>query len=206
MADIKKYRMTFKCPEPSCGNVFKKITTNQYLQSSPCPECRKAKVKSPKPTVKFIRMGDGIVTDADLLAEKIALKLMSTPEFQASLASKLLSPTPQSSQNQIKAIDITAKTVMEDYKMGDLKDNVRTGDVMAPKLPPAQQAKADNFFGGAGGKRPGMPFNARQVAGMVNSGMLKPSAANGAVNPVAQMHQNRTKPPVHIMASTDGKR
>jgi hypothetical protein len=199
---MTRYRMTFKCAE--CCNVFKKITSDANLQSTPCPACRRAKTKSPKSTIKFMRMGDGPVTDADLLAEKIAKKLMDTPEFQASLASKLLSPTSQSSQNQIKAIDTTAEVVMQDYKMGDLKDNVRTGDTMAPRLPPAQQAKADAFFGGAGRKRAGSPFNPRQIAAMVNSGGLRPEA-NGVMNPVAQMHKHRTKPPVHIINSTGGK-
>lgn len=199
---LTKYRMTFKCAD--CGEVFKKITTNAELKSAPCPECRKAKTKSAKPTVRFVRTGDGPITDTDLLAEKIAKQLMATPEFQASLASKLLSPTPKSSQTQIKAIDTTAEVVMQDYKMGNISDTpLRTGDTLAPKLPPAQQAKADNFFGG-GGKKSGLPFNPRQIAAMVNSGGLRPEA-NGAINPVARMHQNRTRPPTHIMASTDGK-
>lgn len=194
--------MTFKCPEPKCGEVFQRITTNVDLKSSPCPACRKAKLKPKKETVRFVRMGDGPVTDADLLAEKIAKKLMDTPEFQQSLLSKFMSPTPKSTQTQIKAIDTTADIVMQDFKMGDLKDSVRTGDIMAPKLPPAQQAKADNFF--SGGKKNGLPFNTRQVAAMVNSGGLRPEA-NGAMNVVANMHRNRTRAPTQIIASTDGK-
>lgn len=196
-----KYRMTFKCVD--CKDVFQKITMNKNLQSAPCPACRKAKIKTKKETVRFVRMSDGPVTDTDLLAEKIARKLMDTPEFQKSLASKLLSPTPKSAQTQIKAIDTTADIVMQDFKMGDLKDSVRTGDIMAPKLPPAQQAKADNFFS-MGRKGSNSPFNARQIAGMVNSGGLRPEA-NGAINPVARMHQNRTKMATQIIASTDGK-
>ena len=198
---MTRYRMTFKCAD--CKNVFKQITSNSNLQSAPCPKCRRAKMKASKPPIKFMRVGDGPVTDADLLAEKIAKKLMKTPEFQASLASKLLSPTPQAAQNRIKAVDTTADIVMQDYKIGDLPDHgMRVGDTMTPKLPPAQQAKADNFFGG--GKKSGLPFNSRQVAAMINSGGLRPEA-NGAMNPVAQMHRNRTKPATQIIASTDGK-
>lgn len=202
MGGLVKYRMTFKCVE--CGDVFKRVTSNKDLQSSPCPSCAKAKTKSKQKTVRFVRVGDGPVTDADLLAEKIAQKLMATPEFQQSLLSKLMSPTSERGVVQNKAIDTTAEVVMQDYKMGDLKDNLRTGDAMAPKLPPAQQAKADAFFGGGGSKRAGMPFNGRQIAAMVNSGSLQPEA-NGAVNPVARMHRNRTKLATHIIASTDGK-
>lgn len=47
-----------------------------------------------------------------------------------------------------KAIDTTAQIVMEDHKLTDLKDNVREGDILAPRLPPEQQMKADGFFSG----------------------------------------------------------
>jgi hypothetical protein len=46
----------------------------------------------------------------------------------------------------VKAVDETARIVMEDYGMTDLKDNIREGEGAAPKLPPAQQAAADGFF------------------------------------------------------------
>ena len=46
----------------------------------------------------------------------------------------------------VKAIDKTAEIVMHDHGMTDLKDNIRQGESMAPKLPPAQQKVADNFF------------------------------------------------------------
>ena len=48
----------------------------------------------------------------------------------------------------VKAVDATAEIVMQDYKLTDLKDNVRAGESIAPKLPPAQQALADGMFGG----------------------------------------------------------
>ena len=49
-----------------------------------------------------------------------------------------------------KAIDATASIVMEDYGKTDLRDNLRVGDTMAPKLPAAQQHAADTYFGGGG--------------------------------------------------------
>ena len=193
----QKYRVTCKC---DCGNVFKLITTNMDVSSARCTTCR-----AKKRMTRLVRMGDGPVSDADLLAEKIAAKMMQTPEFQQRLLSKLMSPTPVSSKNNIKAVDETANIVMEDYKIGDLPDRgLRTGDTMAPKLPPAQQAKADNFFGGGGKKRGAGPFNASNITRMVNSGVLNPNV-NGAINPVARTHAARIKPPVHVIASTDGK-
>ena len=51
-------------------------------------------------------------------------------------------------KNVVKAVDATANMVMQDYGMTDLRDNLRPGDTMAPKLPGPQQAMADNYFGG----------------------------------------------------------
>lgn len=48
----------------------------------------------------------------------------------------------------VKAVDETARVVMEDYGMTDLKDNIRHGEAIAPKLPAAAQAAADGFFNG----------------------------------------------------------
>ncbi len=67
---------------------------------------------------------------------------------------------------RVKAIDATANIVMEDHKMTDLKDSIREGEIMAPKLPPAAQAAADNYFGG--GKAvpaigSGRPVNTKQA-------------------------------------------
>ena len=49
----------------------------------------------------------------------------------------------------VKAVDYTASAVMEDYGLTDLKDGIRPGEDMAPKLPHAQQQQADNYFVGA---------------------------------------------------------
>jgi hypothetical protein len=53
--------------------------------------------------------------------------------------------------NQVKAIDLTAEIVMKDHNMTNLRTDIRAGEAMAPRLPPAQQKAADNFFNpGAG--------------------------------------------------------
>ncbi len=57
-------------------------------------------------------------------------------------------PAHIGANNVVKAVDATADIVMQDYKLTDLKDNVRTGESVAPKLPPHQQVLADNMFGG----------------------------------------------------------
>ena len=48
----------------------------------------------------------------------------------------------------VKAVDETARIVMEDHKMTNLRDGIRQGESVAPKLPPMLQASADNYFSG----------------------------------------------------------
>ncbi len=50
---------------------------------------------------------------------------------------------------RVRAIDETARIVMEDNHLTDLKDNIRPGEAMAPKLPAAQQRQADGLFAAA---------------------------------------------------------
>jgi hypothetical protein len=58
--------------------------------------------------------------------------------------------------NQVRAIDMTADIVMQDYGMTDLKSNVKEGEAMVKPLPTPMQRAADNFFkpgAGANNKR-----------------------------------------------------
>ena len=97
--------------------------------------------------------------------------------------------TSQTSQNMIKALDYTAKATMDTYKMGDLNlnSNMKPGDNCAPKLPPAQQKMADNFFGGGG---------------IPNSGAIAQKALAGAYrdnnNPIANLHRSKVAPKFDI--------
>jgi hypothetical protein len=77
----------------------------------------------------------------------------------------------------VKAVDETARIVMEDHKMTDLKDNIRAGEAMAPKLPGPMQAAADNYFSANPLKDRGV--NARQAE------LLKRRAIGGAFRGMA---------------------
>lgn len=55
-------------------------------------------------------------------------------------------PAQIGKNNTVKAIDMAAQIAMEDYKLTDLKDNIRVGETMAPRLAPALQKQADTFF------------------------------------------------------------
>ena len=114
-----------------------------------------------------------------------------------------------------KAIDETAKIVMEDYgkTMGvtNLVDagGVREGDVLAPKLDPARQAVADNMFsrkrgnmpmlgnGGPGGVAASM--NGAAIARAAMAGAFSPQRTGGP-DPVAGAHAAKMKPAVKIIA------
>ena len=175
MSEKQKYRMTFKCGE--CSNVFRKITTNANLDKAPCPECKKK-----NRITRFTRSNDGPVSAADLRERDWEKQPYVPPPKSA-----------ESSANVIKAVDETARIVMEDYKMGDLKDMVKPGESMAPKLPPKMQAQADGMFGG-GGKNRVIP-NAAKIARTAMAGGFRDKSY---VDPVASL-QPRFKPKVQIV-------
>lgn len=187
MREIQKYRMTFKC---ACGNVFKKITTNKDLESAPCPECRKAKLKSKRIT-KFTRLGDGPIPESEVAEKKLPVYPNTIYKCSACFALTKIHQEvgdnnltecpacdsreikyvghidrsiPEVSKIQNKAVDVTANIVMEDYKMGDIKDDVRPGETMAKNLEPRLQKSADNFFSGNKKKSNAMPQNAAKLA------------------------------------------
>lgn len=96
-----------------------------------------------------------------------------------------------------KAIDETAKIVMEDGKLTDLHDtNLRQGDSMAPKLPPAQQAKVDSFWGGPKRGQHRANINTAALARNAMAGAYR----GGTPNPVAVTHSQKIKPQIRIVA------
>lgn len=167
--EVQRYRMTFKCND--CQRVFKKVTSNVNLQSAPCPDC---KTKNKK--LKLFKVGDGPIPSTEPTTPRAvpqvfpntiykckacdrvtkiyedvgetaltACPACDSPEIQ--YRGKISHDVPSSSGNSIKAIDMTAEIVMQDYKISDLKSDVRPGESMAPKLDPGRQMVADNMFG-----------------------------------------------------------
>ena len=102
----------------------------------------------------------------------------------------------------VKAVDETAKIVMEDYKMTDLKDNIRHGEAVAPKLPGQQQTLADNYFGGAGLRAAGISakqadaLGRRAIAGAFRSTSLNPGSIQlpDVKNGQSPLRMMRTEP------------
>lgn len=162
--------MTFKCSDKACQSVFEKVTTNRDLTNPRCPECKERKLAT-----KLNRIGDGAVSDNDLLKPafekapnviykcescETKIKIYEQPEEkltkcpncdseQVKFVCHIDRYTSQAAKTQNKAIDVTADIVMEDYKMGNLTDKkMQPGENMAPRLDPVRQNMADGMFGG----------------------------------------------------------
>lgn len=103
----------------------------------------------------------------------------------------------------IKAIDETAKIVMQDYGMTDLRTDVRPHETAAPKLAPALQQQADNFFVGRGKRHPQLRTQPAALGAAAIRGAFRqqpgyePVAALHGMNPVAR---DTIRPKTRIVA------
>ena len=86
---------------------------------------------------------------------------------------------------QIKAIDETAKIVMQDYGMTDLRTDVRPHETAAPKLPPKLQEQADNFFVGRNKRHPQLR---QQPAALGAAAIRGAFRQQPGYDPVAALH------------------
>jgi hypothetical protein len=115
----KMYRHNFRCRR--CGHKYHRDSPLVSLDAPPCPR-------------KVCRL------ERELEAQKADMaRLMKMFEDGTG-------PAHIGMNVGVKAVDETARIVMEDYHLTDLKDNIREGETMAPKLPLHQQQAADNFF------------------------------------------------------------
>jgi hypothetical protein len=125
----RRYKVTYQCEK--CNHIYHRTFKAVPAKDPPCPNKSCAEV-----------------SEIEQLKKQVE-----------NLTRMLESQTPPAHIGQkpvVKAVDTTAKIVMEDYSLTNLKDNIRTGETMAPKLPPAQQAAADGYFGGSALKAAGI--------------------------------------------------
>jgi hypothetical protein len=154
----RRYKHSFRCTR--CGHEYSRVSTKVNIPDVPCPKI-KCKV--------------AIEVEAKMLAdERLAIML----EEQRAPGQLVKGP-------MTKVIDQTSEMVMKDYGLTNLNDNMREGDIAAPKLPPAQQRAADSFFSGAevaraaGGARLQAKVNAmgrQAIAGAYRSSAINPGA------------------------------
>jgi hypothetical protein len=106
--------------------------------------------------------------------------------------SKNRAPATIGANLRIKAVDETARIVMEDHGLGDLRSDQRMGDTAAPRLRPDLQKIADNMFAPpkARGAR---PLPRVTTANLARYHDPKTPDVMGAI------HGARWRPPVHII-------
>lgn len=116
-----------------------------------------------------------------------------------------VAPAQIGQNNSVKAIDETARIVMEDHHMTDLRSDVRETETMTPKLPPQQQQAADNFFGAPRQQqRRTIPMrsplsNAVQGAVANALGGMARQELHGATTPIADIHRSRMAIPTRTI-------
>jgi hypothetical protein len=173
---MTRYKITCRCLE--CGHKYSRIleTMGRAIEDVPDPPCPKCKTKRK-------RKHGGL---KKIIAEQSA-------------------PSITGGNVKVAAIDETARIVMEDYGLSDLKTNTREGDSQVPNLTPRQQKMSANFWGGKRSRRPlsdgkAMVNAAMQGAYLPGRGALaKPGSVSG--NEVLQsLHSARTKPKTTIIA------
>jgi hypothetical protein len=153
----RKVRVSFQCGD--CGHEWSRVYKTVPAKDPPCP--------------------NKACSDASQLAQ-----LRHENENLRRMLEEGRPPAQIGKNPTVKAVDTTAEIVMQDYGMTDLRDNIRQGESVAPKLPPAQQKAADTYFAPEAGRSAGM--NKKQVD------LLKRRAVAGAF-------RNMAVPPTAIM-------
>ena len=115
----KMKRIVFQCTK--CGHQWTRTLKAVPRRDPPCPNRRCEEVAE---TERLKRENENL------------RRMLEEQRAPATIGQNL----------RVKAVDETARIVMEDQKFTDLRDNIREGEAMAPKLPQAQQALADAMF------------------------------------------------------------
>ena len=155
----RRYKITAFCER--CETQFSWITTKMDGKTRACPKkaCKEA-----------------------ALEEEIERRARN----MARILETQIPPGHIGDKPGVRAIDKTAEVVMTDYGLTDLKDNIREGESMAPKLPAPQQKAADGFFGN-GSANPGqMSAQARRLQARAIAGAYRGFAVNPKITAAGQ--------------------
>lgn len=160
-----QYRISFLCRR--CGNTFKRIYRHIPPIDPPCPK------KSCKAAV---------LADARAAMERNLRRMIEAER----------GPGHIGSNQTVKNIDATAEIVMKDHGLTNLKDNIREGEIMAPRLPPKQQEAADNFFNHK--PPPGADDRRRKQMDLLGRRAMAGAFRGNAINPGALVPGERGQP------------
>jgi hypothetical protein len=150
-----KYKIRYQCE--LCGHEYSRTYKAVPIKDPPCPS-------------------------KSCLAKQELASLKKQIENLQRMVEEGRGPGQIGDKVVVKAVDETARIVMEDYKMTDLKDNIRHGESVAPKLPGQQQTLADNYFGGGGLRAAGInskqaeALGRRAIAGAFRNTSLNPGS------------------------------
>jgi hypothetical protein len=168
----RQYRITCKCLR--CGKEYHWTAKSVTAKDRPCPReaCKEAAYRE-----KW---------------EKEQANIARVIEFREP-------PGHIGDKPIVKAVDRTAEIVMQDHGMTDLRDNLREGDTMAPKLAPAMQQAADNFFTqnplrdrGVGSRQAEM-IRRRALAGHYRNMATSPTIVGGTTGESPMRHVRTEK-------------
>jgi len=150
-----KYKIRYKCE--LCDHEYTRTYKAIPINDPPCP------------------------SKACIVKQELVAMKKQMDNFQRMLESGQ-GPGQIGNKIVVKAVDETARIVMEDYQMTDLKDNIRQGEAVAPKLPGQQQTLADNYFGGRSLQAAGINkkqadlLGRRAISGAFRSAALNPAS------------------------------
>lgn len=187
-----RYRVRCRCKR--CGHIYRRIIKKL---NDPDPPCPKKKCK------------EAIAAEQAEKMEANVEEMIETGETPGHVGANVT----------VKAIDETAKIVMEDYQMTDLKDNVRQGESMVPALTPRQAAMSKNFWGGGRMRERRNPTFLRGIGGRseemkdmnigqkaINGAFSIPDITKGrpadtqtGADELSRIHRSRYRPPVNII-------
>ena len=162
----RRYREHFRCD--LCGHEYSRITTKPGRKPPPCP------VQACK------------TQQAEIARER-------AEERVAVMVEEGRGPAHVGDKPIVRAVDTTAEIVMRDHKLTNLQDNIREGDMMAPKLAPAQQRVADTFFSGQEVARQVGPRLQRRMD-MLGRRAIAGSFRNMALNPKEILPMKKGEP------------
>jgi predicted nucleic acid-binding Zn-ribbon protein len=178
--EASKYRVKCRCLR--CGHVYSRVVKRLTDPDPPCPKkvCKESVIQ------------ERISREAANMQ-----RIIDTGE----------TPARVGENNRVKAFDMTAEIVMQDYKMGDMKDTRYAGDNSAPSLTQRQQKMSENFWGGKKmSDRRTFQNNMQQTVRNAMQGAYLPGrgplAGEGAVSGnevLTTLHQKRIKPQTNII-------
>ena len=164
-----RYKISYRCLR--CNHEYSRIARSLSVKNVPCPkkECKEAALEA-----------------------EIQRRVHNFTEMVESGQG----PGITGRNTMVKAVDATATQVMEDYHLTNLRDDIRQGESMVPKLPGKMQEAADSYFkpGTMGmGSRQRARLGQRALAGAYRNMAVAPTDVFPGKKGESALHHVRTE-------------